>query len=124
VEATEEIEPEVTTTKEATEPAETEEAVPTEEETAVPADDYAAQIAEDLQSFAVADETFEELETSLGTALVARVCTVEGPELRSTLREVMDVLVDDVDLIPESLSAIGVRLINCDADRTLRDHCR
>lgn len=92
----------------------------TEEATDAPSDDYAAQIAEELQAFAVADQAMEEINTSLGTALVARVCTLEGPELRSTLREVMGVLVDEVDLLPDTFSAVGVRLINCDGDRTLR----
>jgi hypothetical protein len=45
---------------------------------------------------------------------------VEGLELRTTLREVMDVLADEAELLPETFSALGVRLINCDADRTLR----
>ncbi|HLU09783.1 MAG TPA: hypothetical protein VK003_08960 [Oceanobacillus sp.] len=87
---------------------------------AVPSDDYVERIAEELQAFSVAEQATEEVETSLGTALLARVCTLEGPELRSTLREVMGVLVDEVDLLPTTLNAIGVRLINCDGNRTLR----
>ena len=92
----------------------------TDEATVAPSDDFAAQIAESLQAFSVADQALEEVETSLGIAFVARVCTLEGPELRSTLREVMGVLVDEVDLLPEAYTAIGVRLINCDGNRTLR----
>jgi hypothetical protein len=120
VETTEAVATEAATTRPATAPAETEAAVSTEDQTAAPADDYAAQIVEDLQSFAVADQALEEFESSLGRALVARVCTVEGLELRTTLREVMDVLADEAELLPETFSALGVRLINCDADRTLR----
>jgi hypothetical protein len=108
--STEEIE--LTPDVSATEPVGTDEATPS--------DDYAAQIAEELQAFSVADQAMEEVETSLGIAFVARVCTLEGPELRSTLREVMGILVDEVDLLPEAFTAIGVRLINCDGNRTLR----
>lgn len=120
VDVTEAVATEAATTRPSTAPAETEAAMPTEEQTAAPADDYAVQIAEDLQAFAVADQAFEEFESSLGAALVARVCTVEGLELRTTLREVMDALADEAELLPETFSALGVRLINCDADRTLR----
>jgi hypothetical protein len=82
--------------------------------------DFAALIAAELQGFSVAEVALEEVETSLGQSIMARVCTLEGPELRSTLREVMGVLVDQVDVLPETFTAIGVRLINCDSDRTLR----
>ena len=82
--------------------------------------DYTERLTTALQSFAVAAQPIEELETEFGETVVARVCTSEGLELRETLRSVMDIVANEAEGLPENLTGVGVRLINCDMDRTLR----
>jgi hypothetical protein len=82
--------------------------------------EYTEYLSEALQSFALADPSIEQAQTSYGDTVLARVCTSEGPLLRETLRSVMDILSNEADVIPQDIPAIGVRLINCDDDRTLR----
>jgi hypothetical protein len=71
-----------------------------------------------LSAYTLAPNGMGVEQTSLGNALVANVCTVEGPELRSTLPAVMDTLARQPLTMP--LDAIGTRLTDCDQNTTLR----
>jgi hypothetical protein len=82
--------------------------------------EYTEYLSEALQSFALAQPSVEQAQTSYGETVLARVCTNEGVELRETLRSVMEILANESDVVPEEFAAIGVRLMNCADDRTLR----
>jgi hypothetical protein len=81
---------------------------------------YQERLATALQSFAVPEQSVEEMETEFGDTVLVRVCTTEGLELRETLRSVMVLVSNEAESLPEDLAGVGVRLINCDMDRTLR----
>lgn len=81
---------------------------------------YEERLATALQSFAVPEQSVEEMETEFGETVVVRVCTSEGLVLRETLRSVMALVSNEAELLPENFEGVGVRLVNCDMDRTLR----
>ena len=82
--------------------------------------EYTEYLAEALQTFALSSPAIEDAETSYGATVLARVCTNEGLELRETLRSVMEILAHESDVVPEEFTGIGVRLIDCSDDSTLR----
>lgn len=82
--------------------------------------DFTERLVTALQSFAVDERAVEELETEFGETVVARVCTNEGLELRESLRTVMVLVSNEAETLPENITGLGVRLLNCDMDRTLR----
>jgi hypothetical protein len=85
----------------------------------VPSTDQEA-LLQAFSAFALTEEPFVLVETSLGATLLVRVCTTEGPELRSNLEPIMDALAAGADQLEASVAGVGVQFINCPVERTLR----
>lgn len=85
----------------------------------VPSADQEA-LLETFSAFALTEDPFVLVETSLGATLLVRVCTTEGPELRSNLEPIMDTLSAGADRLEASVEGVGVQFINCAVERTLR----
>jgi len=85
----------------------------------VPSTDQEA-LLQTVSAFALTEEPFVLVETSLGATLLVRVCTTEGPELRSNLEPIMDALAAGADQLEASVAGVGVQFINCAVERTLR----
>ncbi|MFQ3568082.1 MAG: tetratricopeptide repeat protein [Aggregatilineales bacterium] len=85
----------------------------------VPSTDQEALLGT-FSAFALTEDPFVLVETSLGATLLVRVCSTEGPELRSNLEPIMDTLAAGVDQLEASVTGVGVQFINCAVERTLR----
>ena len=116
-------EPEPTAVPATEEPTEvtTEEPEPTEAPTEEqPAEVLSAQAVQDaLPDVALAGDGVENVESELGATTLVAVCTGGGKTSREILSDVMNLIVDQVDMIPDDSDAVGVRLVSCDDDRII-----
>lgn len=81
---------------------------------AVPAN-YPA-VSEALAAFPLATAGIVETQTSLGNTVLANVCSASGREMRMLLPQVMNALASQSSSLPETVQAVGVRLVNCESN--------
>lgn len=81
---------------------------------AVPAN-YSA-VNDALSAFPLASAGIVETQTSLGNTVLANVCSASGREMRMLLPQVMNALASQSPSLPETVQAVGVRLVNCESN--------
>lgn len=76
-------------------------------------------VSEALSEFDLVEGGIGTNETSLGATLLASVCST-GETLRDTLNRAMSAIASASEVIPGDVQAIGVALIDCNADKKYR----
>ncbi len=57
--------------------------------------------------------------TTLGNTLLVTACGVAGPAINNTVRNVLNIVTEELDSISNDVMAVGVRVINCDAETAI-----
>lgn len=84
--------------------------------------DQSAQIAalrEAFTSLEFAEEILLESATSLGPTTVIQVCAIPGPNAGATIERILSWSASNLSM-DDDISAVGVRLIDCDSSQDLR----
>mgnify|MGYP006274747711 CR=1 FL=1 len=81
--------------------------------------DYSDLIAS-LDDFDILPEPVNTETTALGNTLLVSACGVAGPAINNTVRGVLDVITTQLDGLPDDVLAVGVRIVDCDQDSTIR----
>ena len=72
-----------------------------------------------LSRYTLPDAPVEVVDTSLGSTLLASVCSAPGREARTRVEEVLTLAARESAALPESIDAVGARMVNCDDGATI-----
>ena len=119
-EATEQPTDEPTATEQPTEVAtEGADATATQAAVDVEADaDYELLVAA-LGDFDLPENPVDTETTTLGNTLLVTACGVAGPAINNTVRNVLNIVTEELDSISNDVMAVGVRVINCDTETAI-----
>ncbi len=81
--------------------------------------DEFAGILSALARYTLPDAPVEIVDTSLGSTLLASVCSAPGREARTRVEEVLTLAARESAGLPESVDAVGARMVNCDDGSTI-----
>lgn len=81
-------------------------------------DDFAGVLGA-LSRYTLPDDPVEVVDTSLGSTLLASVCSAPGREARTRVEEVLTLAARESAGLPESIDAVGARMVNCDDGSTI-----
>ena len=73
-----------------------------------------------LQAFAIADGGIVVTQTAMGKTLLVTTCATTGLGLGDLVAGILNTLSGQSGLIPEDVNAIGVQVVDCEQDNTLR----
>ncbi|PJF27853.1 MAG: hypothetical protein CUN53_02495 [Phototrophicales bacterium] len=82
-------------------------------------EDEFAGILSALARYTLPDAPVEVVDTSLGSTLLASVCSAPGREARTRVEEVLTLAARESAGLPESIDAVGARMVNCDDGSTI-----
>lgn len=72
-----------------------------------------------LSRYTLPDDPVEVVDTSLGSTLLASVCSAAGREARTRVEEVLTLAARESAALPETIDAVGARMVNCDDGATI-----
>jgi hypothetical protein len=72
-----------------------------------------------ISRYTLPDAPVEVVDTSLGSTLLASVCSAPGREARTRVEEVLTLAARASAALPESIDAVGARMVNCDDGSTI-----
>lgn len=81
--------------------------------------DEFAGVLSALSRYTLPDAPVEVVDTSLGSTLLASVCSAPGREARTRVEEVLTLAARESAGLPESIDAVGARMVNCDDGSTI-----